>query len=185
MTSDLSSWPQICFCDSWSLPLYPALFLWPLIYLFDLQLITVTSGLPIWPLTCAFSLQTFLVLGKGKVIHRFNAHKACYLFSPVNPLRRFAIKFLTNSYLFCFWRCLCLYVWSRFIGRFPLTSAHCSITYCLWRFWSWWWGHLLYSHGTGQWSEFTHWSSSLGGPVDLLMPESNCYSLSILTTLSK
>lgn len=58
--------------------------------------------LPIWPLTCSLSPQTFLVLGKGKVIHRFNAHKACYLFSPVNPLRTLAIKILTSSYLLFF-----------------------------------------------------------------------------------
>ncbi|TWW76093.1 Sodium channel protein type 4 subunit alpha B [Takifugu flavidus] len=44
------------------------------------------------------SEKTFLVLGKGKVIHRFNAHKACYLFGPLNPLRTLAIKILTNSY---------------------------------------------------------------------------------------
>ncbi|XP_029698186.1 sodium channel protein type 2 subunit alpha-like [Takifugu rubripes] len=43
------------------------------------------------------SEKTFLVLGKGKVIHRFNAHKACYLFGPLNPLRTLAIKILTNS----------------------------------------------------------------------------------------
>lgn len=68
----------------------------------DLCLWSPTSrcDLLIWPLTCSLFPQTFLVLGKGKVIHRFNAHKACYLFSPLNPLRTLAIKILTNSYLF-------------------------------------------------------------------------------------
>uniref|UniRef100_H3D8B0 Sodium channel protein n=1 Tax=Tetraodon nigroviridis TaxID=99883 RepID=H3D8B0_TETNG len=42
-------------------------------------------------------VSTFLVLGKGKLIHRFNAHKACCLFGPLNPLRTLAIKILTNT----------------------------------------------------------------------------------------
>uniref|UniRef100_A0A3Q4HP83 Sodium channel protein n=1 Tax=Neolamprologus brichardi TaxID=32507 RepID=A0A3Q4HP83_NEOBR len=44
------------------------------------------------------SLQTFIVLSKGNVIYRFNAEPACYLLSPFNPLRIFAIKVLIHSY---------------------------------------------------------------------------------------
>ncbi|XP_078023800.1 sodium channel protein type 4 subunit alpha B-like isoform X3 [Epinephelus lanceolatus] len=38
------------------------------------------------------SKKTFIVLGKGNIIHRFNAESACYLLSPFNLLRTAAIK---------------------------------------------------------------------------------------------
>ncbi|KAM6914374.1 sodium channel protein type 4 subunit alpha B-like [Lycodopsis pacificus] len=44
------------------------------------------------------SQKTFIVLGKGNVIYRFNAESACYLLSPFNPLRTIAIKILIHSY---------------------------------------------------------------------------------------
>ncbi|XP_068581767.1 sodium channel protein type 4 subunit alpha B isoform X2 [Cebidichthys violaceus] len=43
------------------------------------------------------SQKTFIVLGKGNVIYRFNAESACYLLSPFNPLRTVAIKILIHS----------------------------------------------------------------------------------------
>ncbi|XP_054861324.1 sodium channel protein type 4 subunit alpha B isoform X2 [Amphiprion ocellaris] len=43
------------------------------------------------------SHKTFIVLSKGNVIYRFNAEPACYLLSPFNPLRTFAIKILIHS----------------------------------------------------------------------------------------
>ncbi|XP_047427562.1 sodium channel protein type 4 subunit alpha B isoform X2 [Mugil cephalus] len=43
------------------------------------------------------SQKTFIVLSKGNVIYRFNAEPACYVLSPFNPLRRFAIKVLIHS----------------------------------------------------------------------------------------
>ncbi|XP_054463082.1 sodium channel protein type 4 subunit alpha B [Anoplopoma fimbria] len=43
------------------------------------------------------SQKTFIVLGKGNIIYRFNAEPACYLLSPFNPLRTFAIKILIHS----------------------------------------------------------------------------------------
>ncbi|KAM9345606.1 sodium channel protein type 4 subunit alpha B [Symphorus nematophorus] len=48
------------------------------------------------------SQKTFIVLGKGNVIYRFNAESACYLLSPFNPLRLVAIKILIHSYPFLF-----------------------------------------------------------------------------------
>uniref|UniRef100_A0A668AXG2 Sodium channel protein n=1 Tax=Myripristis murdjan TaxID=586833 RepID=A0A668AXG2_9TELE len=38
--------------------------------------------------------KTFIVLNKGKVIHRFNATPALYVLSPFNPLRGISIKIL-------------------------------------------------------------------------------------------
>ncbi|CAJ1075534.1 hypothetical protein OJAV_G00084440 [Xyrichtys novacula] len=46
------------------------------------------------------SQMTFIVLGKGNVIYRFNAEPACYLLSPFNPLRQIAIRILIHSYPF-------------------------------------------------------------------------------------
>ncbi|XP_037622668.1 sodium channel protein type 4 subunit alpha B-like isoform X1 [Sebastes umbrosus] len=43
------------------------------------------------------SQKTFIVLGKGNIIHRFNAEPACYLLSPFNPLRTIAINILIHS----------------------------------------------------------------------------------------
>ncbi|XP_062421881.1 sodium channel protein type 4 subunit alpha B isoform X2 [Pungitius pungitius] len=43
------------------------------------------------------SLKTFIVLGKGNIIYRFNAESACYLLSPFNPLRTIAIRILIHS----------------------------------------------------------------------------------------
>ncbi|XP_031735260.1 sodium channel protein type 4 subunit alpha B [Anarrhichthys ocellatus] len=43
------------------------------------------------------SQKTFIVLGKGNVIYRFNAESACYLLSPFNPLRTIAINILIHS----------------------------------------------------------------------------------------
>ncbi|GAA6232848.1 sodium channel protein type 4 subunit alpha B-like [Lates japonicus] len=44
------------------------------------------------------SQKMFVVLSKGKVIHRFNAEPACYLLSPFNRLRTFAIRILVHSW---------------------------------------------------------------------------------------
>ncbi|XP_055009098.1 sodium channel protein type 4 subunit alpha B [Boleophthalmus pectinirostris] len=44
------------------------------------------------------SQKTFIILGKGNVIYRFNAEPACYLLSPFNPLRLLAIRILIHSY---------------------------------------------------------------------------------------
>ncbi|XP_070780058.1 sodium channel protein type 4 subunit alpha B [Enoplosus armatus] len=43
------------------------------------------------------SQKTFIVLGKGNIIYRFNAEPSCYLLSPFNPLRTVAIKILIHS----------------------------------------------------------------------------------------
>ncbi|KAM8843860.1 sodium channel protein type 4 subunit alpha B isoform 2-T4 [Spinachia spinachia] len=43
------------------------------------------------------SQKTFIVLGKGSIIYRFNAESACYLLSPFNPLRTVAIRILIHS----------------------------------------------------------------------------------------
>ncbi|XP_074552328.1 sodium channel protein type 4 subunit alpha B [Halichoeres trimaculatus] len=43
------------------------------------------------------SQMTFIVLGKGNVIYRFNAEPACYLLSPFSKLRQIAIKILIHS----------------------------------------------------------------------------------------
>ncbi|XP_034540879.1 sodium channel protein type 4 subunit alpha B-like [Notolabrus celidotus] len=42
--------------------------------------------------------KTFLVLGKGNIIHRFDSGSACLLFSPFNPLRIGAIRVLIHSF---------------------------------------------------------------------------------------
>ncbi|CAL9693916.1 unnamed protein product [Knipowitschia caucasica] len=47
------------------------------------------------------SHKTFIVLGKGNVIYRFNAEPACYLLSPFSPVRRLAIRILIHSYPSC------------------------------------------------------------------------------------
>nr|XP_033490469.1 sodium channel protein type 4 subunit alpha B-like [Epinephelus lanceolatus] len=44
------------------------------------------------------SKKTFIVLGKGNIIHRFNAESACYLLSPFNLLRTAAIKIHIHLY---------------------------------------------------------------------------------------
>uniref|UniRef100_A0A8C3H4Y3 Sodium channel protein n=1 Tax=Corvus moneduloides TaxID=1196302 RepID=A0A8C3H4Y3_CORMO len=44
--------------------------------------------------------KTFIVLDKGKTIHRFSATPALYLLSPFNITRRLAIKILVHSYPF-------------------------------------------------------------------------------------
>ncbi|NXG08726.1 SCN2A protein, partial [Sakesphorus luctuosus] len=44
--------------------------------------------------------KTFIVLDKGKTIHRFSATPALYLLSPFNIIRRIAIKILVHSYPF-------------------------------------------------------------------------------------
>ncbi|NWI92885.1 SCN2A protein, partial [Pitta sordida] len=44
--------------------------------------------------------KTFIVLNKGKIIYRFSATPALYLFSPFNIIRRIAIKILVHSYPF-------------------------------------------------------------------------------------
>lgn len=46
------------------------------------------------------SLQTFIVLGSGNIIHRFNADPVLGLLSAVNPLRKAAIWMLSHWYLF-------------------------------------------------------------------------------------
>uniref|UniRef100_A0A8D0AD05 Sodium channel protein type 4 subunit alpha B-like n=1 Tax=Sander lucioperca TaxID=283035 RepID=A0A8D0AD05_SANLU len=43
------------------------------------------------------SQKTFIVIGKGNIIHRFNAESSCFLLSPFSPLRTFAIKILIHS----------------------------------------------------------------------------------------
>ncbi|XP_032364130.1 sodium channel protein type 4 subunit alpha B [Etheostoma spectabile] len=43
------------------------------------------------------SQKTFIVIGKGNIIYRFNAEPACYLLSPFSPLRTIAIKILIHS----------------------------------------------------------------------------------------
>ncbi|XP_074521311.1 sodium channel protein type 4 subunit alpha B-like [Halichoeres trimaculatus] len=43
------------------------------------------------------SQQTFLVLGRGNTIHRFNSGSSCFLFSPLHPLRTWAIRVLLHS----------------------------------------------------------------------------------------
>ncbi|KAM9409072.1 sodium channel protein type 4 subunit alpha B-like isoform 2-T3 [Pholidichthys leucotaenia] len=43
------------------------------------------------------SKKTFIVVGKGNIIYRFNAEPACYLLGAFNPLRHFAIKILIHS----------------------------------------------------------------------------------------
>ncbi|XP_038565586.1 sodium channel protein type 4 subunit alpha B isoform X2 [Micropterus salmoides] len=43
------------------------------------------------------SQKTFIVIGKGNIIYRFNAEPACYLLGPFNPLRTLAIKILIHS----------------------------------------------------------------------------------------
>ncbi|XP_055079472.1 sodium channel protein type 4 subunit alpha B [Periophthalmus magnuspinnatus] len=43
------------------------------------------------------SQKTFIVLGKGNVIYRFNAEPACYLLSPFSRLRLLAIRILIHS----------------------------------------------------------------------------------------
>ncbi|KAK5856891.1 hypothetical protein PBY51_008453 [Eleginops maclovinus] len=48
------------------------------------------------------SEQTFIVLGKGNTIFRFNAEPACYLLSPFSRLRITAIRILIHSYPFMF-----------------------------------------------------------------------------------
>nr|XP_057904168.1 sodium channel protein type 4 subunit alpha B isoform X2 [Doryrhamphus excisus] len=44
------------------------------------------------------SQKTFLVLGRGRTIYRFNADPACCLLGPFNPLRTSAIKILLHSF---------------------------------------------------------------------------------------
>ncbi|XP_066554832.1 sodium channel protein type 4 subunit alpha B [Amia ocellicauda] len=41
--------------------------------------------------------KTFIVITKGKTIHRFNAEPACYILSPFNLIRRGAIKVLIHK----------------------------------------------------------------------------------------
>ncbi|KAM9843922.1 sodium channel protein type 4 subunit alpha B [Aulostomus maculatus] len=48
------------------------------------------------------SKKTFIVIGKGNIIYRFNSDPACYLLSPFNSLRTGAIKILIHSYPFLF-----------------------------------------------------------------------------------
>ncbi|XP_026180483.1 sodium channel protein type 4 subunit alpha B isoform X2 [Mastacembelus armatus] len=43
------------------------------------------------------SQKTFIVLGKGNIIYRFNAEPACYLLSPFSRLRTIAIRVLIHS----------------------------------------------------------------------------------------
>ncbi|XP_029283656.1 sodium channel protein type 4 subunit alpha B-like [Cottoperca gobio] len=43
------------------------------------------------------SQKTFIVLGKGNIIYRFNAEPACYLLSPFSRLRNAAIRILIHS----------------------------------------------------------------------------------------
>ncbi|XP_037647118.1 sodium channel protein type 4 subunit alpha B [Sebastes umbrosus] len=43
------------------------------------------------------SQKTFIVLGKGNIIQRFNSDPACYLLGPLNPLRIVAIRILIHS----------------------------------------------------------------------------------------
>uniref|UniRef100_A0A8C3IRN4 Sodium voltage-gated channel alpha subunit 3 n=1 Tax=Chrysemys picta bellii TaxID=8478 RepID=A0A8C3IRN4_CHRPI len=44
--------------------------------------------------------KTFIVLNKGKTIFRFSATSALYILTPVNPVRKIAIKILVHSYPF-------------------------------------------------------------------------------------
>ncbi|XP_029289725.1 sodium channel protein type 4 subunit alpha B-like [Cottoperca gobio] len=44
------------------------------------------------------SQKTFIVLGKGNIVHRFNAESVFYLLSAFNPLRTVAIRMLIHSY---------------------------------------------------------------------------------------
>ncbi|KAM3617546.1 uncharacterized protein V6R79_007904 [Siganus canaliculatus] len=44
------------------------------------------------------SQKTFIVLNKGKTIFRFSATPALYFISPLNLVRRIAIKILIHSY---------------------------------------------------------------------------------------
>ncbi|TFK14483.1 fibroblast growth factor 14 [Platysternon megacephalum] len=44
--------------------------------------------------------KTFIVLNKGKTIFRFSATSALYILTPINPVRKIAIKILVHSYPF-------------------------------------------------------------------------------------
>ncbi|ELW47112.1 Sodium channel protein type 3 subunit alpha [Tupaia chinensis] len=55
------------------------------------------------------SKRTFIVLNKGKAIFRFSATSALYILTPLNPVRKIAIKILVNSYPF-YVKYLMLYV---------------------------------------------------------------------------
>ncbi|TKC49949.1 hypothetical protein EI555_020372, partial [Monodon monoceros] len=44
--------------------------------------------------------KTFIVLNKGKAIFRFSATSALYILTPLNPVRKIAIKILVHSYPF-------------------------------------------------------------------------------------
>nr|CAI9693385.1 unnamed protein product [Rangifer tarandus platyrhynchus] len=44
--------------------------------------------------------KTFIVLNKGKAIFRFSATSALYILTPLNPIRKIAIKILVHSYPF-------------------------------------------------------------------------------------
>ncbi|XP_053346516.1 sodium channel protein type 4 subunit alpha B [Clarias gariepinus] len=43
------------------------------------------------------SKKTFIVISKGNTINRFNVESACYILSPFNPVRKFAIRILIHS----------------------------------------------------------------------------------------
>lgn len=78
-----------------------------------------------WPLTCpnvlSLFFQTFIILGKGNVIFRFNAEPSCFLFSPFSPVRLLAIRILIHSYpLYIFNRSCCyslIHLFIRFCSR--------------------------------------------------------------------
>uniref|UniRef100_A0A8C9DNN9 Sodium channel protein n=1 Tax=Prolemur simus TaxID=1328070 RepID=A0A8C9DNN9_PROSS len=44
--------------------------------------------------------KTFIVMNKGKAIFRFSATSALYILTPLNPVRKIAIKILVHSYPF-------------------------------------------------------------------------------------
>lgn len=76
------------------------------------------------------SQKTFVVICKEKIIHRFNAEDACYLFSPFNSLRTSAIKILLHPYpspsywiLHCWFKC-----W--FCVCFPNVVFACYKVFC-------------------------------------------------------
>uniref|UniRef100_G3PPQ0 Sodium channel protein n=1 Tax=Gasterosteus aculeatus aculeatus TaxID=481459 RepID=G3PPQ0_GASAC len=89
------------------------------------------------------SHKTFIVLGKGNIIYRFNAESACYLLSPFNPLRTVAIRILIHSYpLQCTFLSLHRYVFT-FIYTFEATIKVLSRGFCVGGFtflkdpWNW------------------------------------------------
>uniref|UniRef100_A0AAQ4P7V2 Sodium channel protein n=1 Tax=Gasterosteus aculeatus aculeatus TaxID=481459 RepID=A0AAQ4P7V2_GASAC len=79
--------------------------------------------------------KTFIVLNRGKTIFRFSATPALYFISPLNPVRRVAIKILIHAYPLKCMIIMCTILTNCIFMTFMASFPPGSVVSCSWRVW--------------------------------------------------